>query len=690
MSVVPSVNASSNRVLPSFFAAPASDAAAQRSVADPAETESNDSGTFSKVLEKSSRNKPEADLPSSQLENQQQVETKTAGDFAADRPTVNQPLQAEVLSGESLSLGNQVVRLSPSSKVDSVKNQHRQFGNAATALGSIADGDDESGVGSTLIDRVANAAAAINVTGLPNTVAVSNASDTTDLDEESQTESVEHGLLQRDPEDPNQDRSGLNSPDSLQAGHLSKADDFTVIGSKAAGLDEAASAKQTESLGQLRSQLETEFSVSPSKNRQEISLPRAIQNQGGFLRNQPIGSDATVNPTADDSAPKGLASQPQAVSEIGQAADTAPVHSANSFGSTTTRSLPQGLQASATDSQIDLSTSRSRAAAIQGQQNSTPLLQPEAGDPSEQLVQPTPVDRSVNLQATESAVSDADAVQSASVVAGAVNGKQVKTDPDADEVQTDSLDLNLIDSSSRPTTQAENDGRAQLEFPVKNHAATMPGGGSTDAAANSDSSFTKPTPVETEPAASSSIADQSPAKLPTDSYPMIDSDLDLLQQLLPRETTVSFGQSGESDSGSLRSSLDLPKQIAARAIGEAEVLDPGDSTRFRMKLDPPELGSVMIEMQKTAQGTTITVTAADPATQQLLQDSVQQLQQSSSDEASVFEDLAFDFSSGDQRGSSSGDGRKSQAEKIRIAGADAVKTESEAADHTSTELDFVA
>ncbi len=181
---------------------------------------------------------------------------------------------------------------------------------------------------------------------------------------------------------------------------------------------------------------------------------------------------------------------------------------------------------------------------------------------------------------------------------------------------------------------------------------------------------------------------------PADTSPLVDSDLELLQQLLPRQASTPLGQLTESQLSRQQNSVDIAQQIAARSLSEAEVLDPGDSSRFRIRLDPPELGKLLVELHKTAQGTTVTVTAADPATQQLLRDSLQQLNQSHSDDAGIFETLDFDLATGDREGSHDQNRRKIQAEKIRIGRSQitegSASTDTNADIKTSTKLDFVA
>ena len=181
---------------------------------------------------------------------------------------------------------------------------------------------------------------------------------------------------------------------------------------------------------------------------------------------------------------------------------------------------------------------------------------------------------------------------------------------------------------------------------------------------------------------------------PADTSPLVDSDLELLQQLLPRQASTPLGQLTESQLSRQQNSVDIAQQIAARSLSEAEVLNPGDSSRFRIRLDPPELGKLLVELHKTAQGTTVTVTAADPATQQLLRDSLQQLNQSHSDDAGIFETLDFDLATGDREGSHDQNRRKIQAEKIRIGRSQitegSASTDTNADIKTSTKLDFVA
>lgn len=180
-----------------------------------------------------------------------------------------------------------------------------------------------------------------------------------------------------------------------------------------------------------------------------------------------------------------------------------------------------------------------------------------------------------------------------------------------------------------------------------------------------------------------------------DSVQTMDADLDLLQQLLPRESATSIAGSGgsslvDSSSPEQLETLSLPRQIATRVLSEAELLESGNSSTFRMKLDPPELGSVMIEMQKTLMGTTITVTAADAATQQLLQDSLHNLNQSNSGEPGLFDSLTFDLANGEQGQQQDQQDRQANSRVIRMASPDTESKGSDTDSQTTSEVDFVA
>jgi len=75
------------------------------------------------------------------------------------------------------------------------------------------------------------------------------------------------------------------------------------------------------------------------------------------------------------------------------------------------------------------------------------------------------------------------------------------------------------------------------------------------------------------------------------------------------------------------------EQIASTAVLNAELVVDGESQRFEMRLDPPELGELTIEIHRSSTGkVSVHVTAVSPETQSLLQDHSQNLKETLSNQ----------------------------------------------------------
>jgi len=105
----------------------------------------------------------------------------------------------------------------------------------------------------------------------------------------------------------------------------------------------------------------------------------------------------------------------------------------------------------------------------------------------------------------------------------------------------------------------------------------------------------------------------------------------------------------------------LAEQIAAEAVKHAEVVKHQGQQRFTMRLDPPELGKLIVEMQRTEHGLTMRVNAADPVTLGLIQSSLEELNASLGRQDSVFQEVNIDVSTGGEFQQSFADRSSQQA-----------------------------
>lgn len=727
MSVVPSVNASSGSVLPGFFGAPAVQEFGQESapVSAGAESGSGDPLAFAEVLKQSSDSKSAPAANQHEDVNSRRSAAVKNGDAKpasqTENITVIQQSQDVPSPNESSLLPVQIAALSESSDVTPASGRSGLFDESTEIDGNIELNDQnetEVAVVFPVIDRTDGAVIPIDVTRQLN------ASDTTTAaDDDSELEAVDRDLLPPEQQTPDHNGSNRGVVDNDVEIPSAAVRGIVAADQKLNATVGSASKPETESLQELRTSLEVEFGVQPDRNRQAVNRAtvrsqslqsRVLQNsalQGKSHQGEQAGSFQTMNSAPAASQTAASASQRQSPSilqpiaeSIGQTTNPSATENLAAVSSNVAATVPVtssvvnplfdtgvGLAGEPHSSLTAAAPQRGSVSASQttvsGASASDTTVQ--SLDQQSQLTNSKSAANRPDLASPETIVSgaDSDSMLASSVTAGVASSGQSNAEGDedltAEESQSTSTNSDAPVSSVRQTQRvnAADTQRpvASVEISGSVHSDVLP----TAAVAGQ---FSDDADLMSAITANDDLRMESV----TDIVPVVDSDLDLLQQLLPRETTTVFGQSSETSSGSQQESFDLPRQIAARAMGEAEVLETGDSSRFRMKLDPPELGSVMIEMQKTIHGTTITVSAADPATQQLLQDSLQQLNQSDSDEPSVFDHLDFNLSNGDQGDGQDRDSRRSQAEKIRIAGNESAEADSDAASQTQTELDFVA
>lgn len=90
----------------------------------------------------------------------------------------------------------------------------------------------------------------------------------------------------------------------------------------------------------------------------------------------------------------------------------------------------------------------------------------------------------------------------------------------------------------------------------------------------------------------------------------------------------------------------LAEQIASEAVKHAEIVKHQGQQRFTMRLDPPELGKLVVEMERTDKGLTMRVNAVDPATLGLIQTSLEELNSNLSQQDSVFQEMNIDVTTG--------------------------------------------
>lgn len=133
----------------------------------------------------------------------------------------------------------------------------------------------------------------------------------------------------------------------------------------------------------------------------------------------------------------------------------------------------------------------------------------------------------------------------------------------------------------------------------------------------------------------------------------------------------------------------LAEQIATEAVRHADVVKHQGQQRFTMRLDPPELGKLVVEMQRTEKGLTMRVNAADPVTLGLIQSSLDELNTSLGQQDSVFQEVNIDVTTGGAFQESLNDRSSQQSQrKGREAAPDSTPTPS-AVSHDQN-VDFVA
>ena len=687
MSLVPSNIASSNSVLPTFLATPSSRGSIENSTVGSPTAES-DSPSFSDVLQQSGSQ--EGQITSNQ--DQVTVEQETASVQTVENQVVEATTniafrefqQGDLPTTEVAPLARQIDAPSESAEVNQLTS--------STELNE----QDETDVAVTVAAATVVIQQAEPVAIPVDLPASSPAIDLTDEDLELELP----GRYLSESEQQSQNSEESNQNDANPTGEeVFPAADVAVesVSELAIGPNQEL---QAESLQELRSSLEDAFGIQTNRNREADA--RVFVNRPR-LQPQTVGSDGSASRTVsssiitDTSSVSGLGQADSVVAQSGLVLESnvsndqvdlpvtsptlADVPTANvdrNTGATVDNPSVTTLGDRQLGSPSSVQTAEATAILQENQQQiSLATSGVPASSAALNVVDRTQEVANSNVVDRTQEVANSNVVNRTQEVANSNVGVNSPSEGLLSGVgQVESSDRTGLKVNRVPSDALVN--QAKFDFVNRlSQAEVVP-------------SNEGPIGVNFESITTTAFTVESSEELPPESASVVDSDLDLLQQLLPRETSSVFGASVDTSVAREEESLSLPRQIAARAIGEAEVLETGDSSRFRIRLDPPELGSVLVELQKSASGTTITVTAAEPATQQLLQDSLQQLNQSDSDEASVFENLDFDLSNGDQGESPDHDSKKSQAVKIRISGGEAAKSDSKSDSQSPTELDFVA
>lgn len=92
--------------------------------------------------------------------------------------------------------------------------------------------------------------------------------------------------------------------------------------------------------------------------------------------------------------------------------------------------------------------------------------------------------------------------------------------------------------------------------------------------------------------------------------------------------------------------LEIAEQLATEVSRRVETSVVDGQERFTMRLDPPELGELVISMRRTASGIELHVEAADPATMNLIQNGIDQMKSDPERSGSVFQQLNIDVTTG--------------------------------------------
>ncbi|MEZ6132246.1 MAG: flagellar hook-length control protein FliK [Planctomycetaceae bacterium] len=112
------------------------------------------------------------------------------------------------------------------------------------------------------------------------------------------------------------------------------------------------------------------------------------------------------------------------------------------------------------------------------------------------------------------------------------------------------------------------------------------------------------------------------------------------------------------------------EQLAAEVTRRVETLSDGGQQRFIIRLDPPELGRMVISMKRTVGGIEMHVDAADPETLNLIQAGLDRLSHEAPDTESIFRQLNIDVTTGSGSGRSDQDRRPSYPASRIINGRD--------------------
>ena len=89
--------------------------------------------------------------------------------------------------------------------------------------------------------------------------------------------------------------------------------------------------------------------------------------------------------------------------------------------------------------------------------------------------------------------------------------------------------------------------------------------------------------------------------------------------------------------------LDLARQLADQALRHAEIVQQHGHHRFTMRLDPPELGQLLVEMKRTTRGVSLHVVASDSTTARILQRGANAAVESLADSDSIFQNARIEL-----------------------------------------------
>jgi flagellar hook-length control protein FliK len=142
-----------------------------------------------------------------------------------------------------------------------------------------------------------------------------------------------------------------------------------------------------------------------------------------------------------------------------------------------------------------------------------------------------------------------------------------------------------------------------------------------------------------------SLAEQPDRKLPTAQAEALTS-VNELTAVVPAAVAVGAFDSLLSPQQPVTEPLDVAEQIASEAVRHAEVVKDVGRQTFTMRLDPPELGKLTIEMTKTIDGMVLKVHAAEAATLSLIESSIDDLNNRLSQSDSIFQEMEVDVRTG--------------------------------------------